>query len=66
MGRDRTGQKAEQFRGDGAYAVSGSVCLSGPLLCQQVFDGMLDPDPLVHSLREVLKKYNKIKKEKWW
>lgn len=33
-----------------AYAVSGSVGLPGPLLCQQVLDGVLDPDALVHPL----------------
>lgn len=44
-GRDR------RFRRRGAHAVSGSVCLPGPLLCQQVFDRVLHSDALVHSLR---------------
>lgn len=44
-GRDR------RFRRCGAHAVSGSVCLPGPLLCQQVFDRVLHSDALVHSLR---------------
>lgn len=48
-GERQDGTKAERFRGDCAYAVSGSICLSGSLLRQQVFHRVLDSDALVHS-----------------
>lgn len=50
VGRAREGQKGERFRGVGAYAVSGAVCLLGSLLRQQVFDCVLDPNALIHPL----------------
>lgn len=50
-GERRAETKAERFRGDGAYTVSGPICLSGSLLSQQVFDCVLDSNALVHPLR---------------